>query len=178
MFPKFLVPIIAVSLLFVLACEKDSTSSTGLDQSITVSLDGGAIVTFDTPRTMQAAYMVTGAAPVSDSTFYVLARESSTSSIFITFKGKAVGAYSVASLQGASDGSNNFDIIYVKSETETYGFSKSGSVTVTAFGAVGELVEGTYDVFVSVFADSQPTADSARVAGSFSVERKADGTSL
>lgn len=147
-------------------------------QSVTVSLDGGTSVTYDNPNSMQAAYLVTGVEPVPDSTFYIVAADGSTSSIFITFKGAAAGTYDVAAMQGMGDGSDNFNIVYAKSETEMYGLSRSGSVIVTAFGAVGELVEGTYDAFVAVFVAGAPTADSVQVAGSFSVVRAADGTSL
>ena len=122
--------------------------------------------------------MATGSGSVGDSTFYIYAQESTTSSIMITFKGKATGTYDVAALEGMADSSNNFDVSYAKSATEVYALSKSGSVTVTAFGAVGELVEGSYDAYVAVFSGGQPTADSARVEGTFGVIRKADGTSL
>ncbi len=177
MLSRILVPIMAVALLFMFACEDDSVSSKILDQSVTVSLNGGASVTYDNPLTILASYLPTGDGIVGDSSFYLIATEGSTSSIFITFKGNTAGTYNVSFAEGFADGSNNFNISYAKSETEIYAISISGSVTVTAFGAVGELVAGTYDAMLSVFADGEPTTETARVSGSFSVERKADGTS-
>jgi uncharacterized protein (DUF2141 family) len=175
MFPKILVPIVAVALLFVLACEEDSEV---LDQFITVSIDGGAVVTYDSPISIMAFWNVTGEGASSDSAFYIYGMEDTTSAIMISFKGKTTGTYDVATFQAGELGGNNFDVMYFKSATEIYGFSRSGFVTVTAFGAVGELVEGTYEAMLMEFSADATAADSAQVSGSFSVKRKPDGMEM
>ncbi len=145
---------------------------------ITVSLNGEAAKIYEGPYGLQAAYLETGVEPVADSTFYIFAMEDHVSSVFITFKGQAVDTYDIAWIQGYIDGTDNFSVFYNVSDTEQYGITHSGSVIVTAFGAVGEMVVGTFEAVVSVFVNGEPSETTATVSGSFSVERSADGTAL
>jgi hypothetical protein len=168
MLPKYFIPIIVISLLCLVACDKDPASSAIPDQYINVSLNGEASVTFGTPGSTPIAYVANDSMTIITS-----ALEDSSAHIFIMIKGKTVGTYDMSWQEGSFEGFT-FDILYAKSESEQYGASRSGSVTLTAFGDVGELVEGTFSAILTVFSDFMFTADSTQVSGSFAVVRSAD----
>jgi hypothetical protein len=157
-----------------------SLTTTDPVNSITVSLNEGPIGWYEEPYSrLQAAYLETGVEPIPDGTFYAAGGDEWGSFIIIMFKGQAVGTYDVPWTQGLIDETDNFNIFYNVSDSEQYGLTHSGSVTVTAFGAVGDVVEGTYEAVIAVFDEfHQPTEVTATVSGTFRVKRSADGTSM
>ncbi len=153
-------------------------------EHITVSLNGEASVKYNQPDGSQAAYIVTGTwpdGPIPDSTTYVTASnydEEGGGHISITFKGNTARTYNISAVAGGGfEGTANFDVFYQASGTEQYGYSSGGEVIVTTYGAVGGLIEGTFDVVVYLVDNNGPVVTStATLAGSFRVERSADGT--
>ena len=93
--------------------------------------------------------------------------------VIITFLGQETGTYDIAEQEST--------LTWSVAEDELYGAGRgigSGSVVVTAVGAVGEPVQGTFDVTAHVYDGLAPTADTVSLTGSFSVLREADGMGL
>jgi hypothetical protein len=88
----------------------------------------------------------------------------------VTFTGSAPRNYDVAL--------DDAQVMYTDSSGAMYAsfsvLGDTGTVTVTAVGAVGEPVEGSFDVIAHEFVDGSPTEVEVNLVGTFSVVREAD----
>jgi hypothetical protein len=87
----------------------------------------------------------------------------------ITFDGDVAGTFEVSSAEATLDYQGSGPLIYRVPAGAT------GIVTVDTYGAVGGLIEGTFDAIAYVWDSMGPTGATADVSGSFSMARAPDG---
>ena len=81
-------------------------------------------------------------------------------------EGEYIGKYHLAPNGSVENvGWGNFHLYIIENDIYYYYGVDPGYLTITAFGAVGEAVEGTFDVTVNIVIDSMETGDSGPLFG-------------
>ena len=175
---KVLAPAVAAALLgsavIIGGCGDDGAAGVlGPSGSITVSVDGGADVTMGGLSGYRSlgAYYTSAVGPVPALSTGVFAGSfGSAPMAVITFDGDLTGTFDVGAGQAAmgytaSDGTNYNAFLAI---------GGTGNVTVDTYGAVGERIEGTFNVMADMYVGGNPSGNQFPLTGSFSVVRHAD----
>jgi hypothetical protein len=92
-------------------------------------------------------------------------------SIIIYFDGQAAASYDITAVLSF--------VCYIDGGGQIYlaitGLGDcSGTINVTSYGAVGERIEGTFDIMIDKFLGADPSGNLVNATGSFSVRREAN----
>jgi hypothetical protein len=146
---------------------------------MTVSVGGGAVDSLNSGILVASYADTAGDGPFLDSAFNIAYMAMDQSDMFfISFVGDSTGTYNITDEKAVVFYTNGSDTGYIASSQ--MGPSVTGTVTITSLGAVGELIEGTYDVTAGLFdiRNEQPLSGTATLSGSFSVVREEDNFEL
>jgi len=135
-----------------------------------VATDGGGYVVMKGPFAFASYYDAAGGPLPGTSMAVMVGTPGGAPSGLITFKGQTPATYTV----NATDDVTASYMDPTGQHSVARNPIGSGSVVVTASGAVGARVEGTFDIVANVFADGAPTATTVNLTGVFSVIRGAD----
>ena len=170
-----LLGVVALGVLVLIACPTDNGAA--------AAAGGGSISITVLAAEQQwtsgimAFFLPNGSGGIPSNATVIGANMSSAPGILIYFVGTAAATYDVTAAGDAA-------VTYSNAGGQSYianANNGSGTVTVTSYGVVGELIVGTFDVQVDIWNQTNPDPDLwgpsgtlTTATGSFSVTRQAD----